>query len=115
MSAGGVHTSLGRRGEVLVIDWKTAGNLPQPFEQHHEYNVVLFQDRAELRQLKQLELGMTKYVIHTEEFPAPGEVNAGAFLETFQRALTVYSPDVRMAIRWALKGSAVVPTQTVVP
>ena len=90
---------------ILVIDWHSAGQLPQPFEHEHKNNVIVLEDGAELRQLEQLGLGMTKYVIHTERFPAGGQVDLEKFIEVFRRAYKLDSTDIRQTIRWALKGS----------
>lgn len=102
--------------DVLVIDWKDAGLLKQPFEHEHEHNVVVFPDRVELRQFQQLGLGMSKYVIHTERFDgAPGQkVDTKQFLLAFVRARDIDPIDIRKAIRWALKGSYTISPPSVV-
>jgi hypothetical protein len=102
--------------DVLVIDWKDAAMLKQPFEHEHEYNVVVFPTKVELRQLQQLELGMTKYIIHTERFEGmPGEnIDTKQFLLAFVRARDIDPIDIRKAIRWALKGSYTISPPSVV-
>lgn len=91
--------------DILVVDWLTAGQMPQPFEHDHKNNVVLFENRVELRQFENLGLG--KYAVHTEKIESPaGEViDADKFYQVFYRAIKVDPTDVRKSIRWALKGS----------
>lgn len=98
--------------DLLVIDWRAAGQLPQPFEHRHRDNVVVFPNHVELRQCQQLELGMTKYVIHTERFDGPPgqEIVINRFMEAFMRARRTDPVDLRKAIRWALKGSFAPPS-----
>ena len=105
-----------RKGDVLVIGWEDAGKLPQPFEHEHDHNIVVFPDRVEHRQLEQLELGMTKYVIHTERFEGikGQKLDTQKFLRAFVEARKIDPMDIRKAIRWALKGSYVLPDGSVV-
>ena len=98
--------------DVLLIGWQEAGRLPQPFEHQHHENVVVFPNKVEHRQFELLELGMTRYAIHTESFQAPtgSEIDPERFLEAFKRAYELDPVDIRKAIRWALKGSFATPS-----
>lgn len=101
-----------RKGDVLVIDWEVAGRGPQPFEHEYDHNVVVFPDHVEYRQFEQLGLGMSKYAIHTENFPGPigQKIETQRFLRAFVEARKLDPVDIRKAIRWALKGSFATPS-----
>lgn len=108
-----MRDDLGADGiDVLVIDWKSAGNLSQPFEHAHNSNIVVFPTRVEYRQFELLELGMQRYAVHTECFNAPpgDEIDPDRFLEAFKRAYDLDPVDIRKCIRWALKGSFAPPS-----
>ena len=103
-------STFGPDKNVLVIGWREAGLLPQPFEHEHKHNVVVFYDYVEYRILEQLQPGMKKYVIHTETFPASGQIDRFLFEEVFEKVHKHNDPlDVRKAIRWAIKGSIMSP------
>ena len=96
--------------DILVIDHKTAGELPQPFEHAHKFNVVVFHTHVEIRECEQLAMGMQKYAIHTERVPCPVpdvRIDYDLFLKVFKRAYLLQTIDLRQVIKMALKGSTV--------
>lgn len=55
--------------QLLVVDSKYAGNWRPGWEELFPNVAVLFSDRVELRQYERLEMGGSKYAIHTERVP----------------------------------------------
>ena len=100
-------------GDTFLVDAKSVGHLVQPFEQHFDYTIVLDEQGADLRQCERF--SATRYVIHSERFDIPVPVTAltpmleQAFIDAFKRARALDWPDVRKAVRLALK--ALTPQQ----
>lgn len=98
--------------KLLIADLKTAGRMPQPFE--NEYKACLITDTKgiEIRQFEQLEPGNSKYAIHKEridpDFKMPEidqtteKLFVGAFMKTWVKDKTDYRKAARLALK-ALK------------
>jgi len=94
---------------LLIIDSKTAGRLPQPFEQDYKHVVVLDTKGIEIRQYEQLEMGKSKYAIHKERIEADFEMPEltmlveNKFVSSFMKTWVKDKIDVRKPARLALK------------
>jgi hypothetical protein len=94
---------------VLIIDNKTAGRLPQPFEQDYKHVVVLDNKGVEMRQYEKLEMGKNKYAIHKERFDADFEMPEltmlveNRFVSSFMKMWVKDKTDVRKSSKFALK------------
>jgi hypothetical protein len=101
--------SINPKDRVLIIDNKSAGKLPQPFEQDYKFVVVLDTKGLEIRQYEQLEMGRTKYAIHRErmvadfEVPEVSQATENKFISSFMRVWVKDKLDVRKAAKFALK------------
>ena len=95
--------------KILIVDAKTAGRLPQPFEQSYKHVVVIDNAGLEIRQYEQLEMGRSKYAIHREridadfEMPEISMLIENKFVSSFMKVWVKDKKDVRKPARLALK------------
>ncbi len=112
---GFIYIAKQRKYDVAIIDHVDEGNCPRMWEQHCDTNIVVFPDRAEMRYYEMLELGGTKYMTHTETFPAlAGALDEERFLVGLYRALAVDPVDLRKAVRMGMKLGGVISSPSVV-
>jgi len=94
---------------LLIIDSKSAGLLPQPFEQLYKYVIILDNRGIEVRQFEQLEMGRSKYAIHKEridadfEMPELTQLVENKFISSFMKTWVKDKVEVRKPARLALK------------
>jgi hypothetical protein len=118
----GLATASTSSFDVAVVDWRTAGELPQPFE--HLFGQVVVVDtekgKAELREYSPVfkdfaKAGADQYAIHTERFPVPvsASLDMRLFTTALVRSVDKNPSDLRQAIRWGVKAGLRLPQEAV--
>lgn len=95
--------SLGNK-DVMLIDMMSAGMMSPGFERTHKFVVVVSLNGVEIRQYEQLEMGHSKYAIHTERVAAPS-IAFHDFCKVFKRQWEADPLDIRKAVKMAIKSS----------
>lgn len=91
--------------DACLISAEAAGVMQPAWEQYIPLNIVLFSDRVEIRMFERLEMGNSKYAIHTEKVPTKltNKYQHEKFISTFFRQLAVDKNDIRKAVRMGAK------------
>lgn len=95
--------------KLLIADVKTAGRMPQPFEQDYKACLIVDAKGVEIRMYELLEMGKSKYAIHKERMDADFRVPEmdpnveKLFISSFMKTWVKDKTDYRKAVRLALK------------